>query len=45
MRREIERYTGQRLTPAKLPTRADVAARRMALFKERILKTVQEDEL
>jgi ATP-dependent RNA helicase DeaD len=45
MLREIERFTGQRLTPAKVPTRADVAARRMNLFKERILKTVREEEL
>jgi ATP-dependent RNA helicase DeaD len=45
MRREIERYTGQRLTPAKVPTRADVAARRLALFKEHLLKTLQEEDL
>lgn len=45
MVREIESYTGQRLTAAKVPTRADVAARRMALFKERIIKTLQEEEL
>jgi ATP-dependent RNA helicase DeaD len=45
MRREIERYTGQRLTPAKVPTRADVAARRLELFKARLLKTLQEEDL
>jgi ATP-dependent RNA helicase DeaD len=45
MMREIERYTRQRLTPAKVPTRADVAARRLLLFKERILKTLREEEL
>jgi ATP-dependent RNA helicase DeaD len=45
MMREIENYTGQRLTPKKVPTRADVAARRMALFKERILKALEGDEL
>jgi ATP-dependent RNA helicase DeaD len=45
MMREIERYTGQRLAAAKVPSRADVAARRMALFKEHILKTLQEEEL
>lgn len=45
MMREIEHYTGQRLTPKKLPSRADVAARRMALFKERLLKALQEEEL
>ena len=45
MMREIERYTGQRLTARKVPTCADVAARRMALFKERILKTLEEEGL
>jgi ATP-dependent RNA helicase DeaD len=45
MMREIERYTGQRLAAGKVPSRADVAARRMALFKEHILKTLQEEEL
>ena len=45
MMREIERFTGQRLVPAKVPTRADVAARRMALFKERILNILQEEEI
>ncbi len=39
---EIERYTGQRMQPMKLPTEADVAARRVALFKESILNTLQE---
>lgn len=43
--REIERYTGQRLIPKKVPSRADVAARRMALFKERLLKTLGEENL
>ncbi|MEN3365906.1 MAG: ATP-dependent helicase DeaD, partial [Burkholderiales bacterium] len=45
MMRDIERYTGQRLTPAKVPTQADVSARRMELFKQSILRTLQEDEL
>ncbi len=45
MMREIERFTRQRLTPAKVPTRADVVARRLALFKERILKTLQDEDL
>ena len=43
MLQQIERYTGQRITPMKSPTRADVAARRMSLFKERILKSFEED--
>jgi len=45
MLREIERFTKQRLTPVKMPTRADVAARRQVLFKERLLKTLQEVNL
>jgi ATP-dependent RNA helicase DeaD len=43
--RDIERYIGQRLTPLKLPTKADVAARRIALFKESIRKTLAEGDL
>ncbi len=42
---EIERYTGKRLTSKKIPSRADVAARRLALFKERIMKTLGEENL
>lgn len=42
MLREIERYTGQRVTAMKLPSRADVAARRSALFKEKLLTTLNE---
>jgi ATP-dependent RNA helicase DeaD len=45
MKREIEQYTGQRIEPMKMPTEADVASRRVALFKERILKTLQDAEL
>ena len=45
MMKNIERYTGQKMTTMRVPTQADVAARRMALFKERILKTVAEEEL
>jgi ATP-dependent RNA helicase DeaD len=45
MLREIERFTGQRLTAMKAPSPSDVAARRMALFKEAIIKTVEEEEL
>lgn len=43
MLQQIERFTGQRITSMKMPTRADVAARRMALFKERILKSFETD--
>ncbi|MGH2542495.1 MAG: DEAD/DEAH box helicase, partial [Ardenticatenaceae bacterium] len=45
MLREIERYTRQKIAPMKLPTPADVASRRMALFKEQILETVRERDL
>jgi ATP-dependent RNA helicase DeaD len=45
MLRMIESFTGQRLTPARVPSKADVAARRMALFKERILKSVNDEGL
>ena len=39
---EIERFTGQRLTAMKVPSRADVAARRTSLFKAKLLKTLNE---
>jgi ATP-dependent RNA helicase DeaD len=42
MLREIERYTGQRITAMKVPSRADVAARRTTLFKAKLLKTLNE---
>jgi ATP-dependent RNA helicase DeaD len=42
---DIERYTGQRIEPIKMPTQADIANRRIALFKERILNTLEEQEL
>jgi ATP-dependent RNA helicase DeaD len=45
MLQEIERFTRQRIDAMKMPTRADVAARRAALFKERIRKTLKEDDL
>ncbi|MFP5285573.1 MAG: DEAD/DEAH box helicase [Thermoanaerobaculia bacterium] len=45
MMAEIERYTGQRITPMKMPTQADVAARRIALFKDSIRKTLAEGDL
>lgn len=43
--RNIEQYIGQQIESMKIPTRAHVAARRIALFKERILKTLAEEEL
>ncbi|MCY7347536.1 MAG: DEAD/DEAH box helicase [Pyrinomonadaceae bacterium] len=45
MKREIEQYTKQEIKPMKLPTQADVASRRIAVFKERILKTLKDEEL
>ena len=45
MMRDIEKYTKQKIEPMKLPTKADVASRRMELFKERILNTLIEQEL
>jgi ATP-dependent RNA helicase DeaD len=45
MMREVERFTGQRIAPMRVPTEADVAARRVALFKERVLQTLNDGEL
>jgi ATP-dependent RNA helicase DeaD len=45
MLREIERFTGQRIEAIQMPSRADVAARRVALFKERLLKLIEEQDL
>jgi len=45
MMRDIERFTGQRIEAMKMPTRADVAARRAALFKESIRRTLKEEDV
>ena len=45
MMREIERYTGTQIKPMKMPTRADVAARRVSLFKDSIRQTITAGEL
>jgi ATP-dependent RNA helicase DeaD len=45
MLREIERFIGQRIQPMKLPTKAAIAARRLALFKEQMRKTLAEGDL
>jgi ATP-dependent RNA helicase DeaD len=45
MMREIERYTGMPIKPMKMPTSADVAARRISLFKDSLRKNVQEGDL
>ena len=43
--REIERYTGQRMTPMTVPTAADIAARRVAILKEALVKTIADENL
>jgi hypothetical protein len=45
MMREIERFTGAQIKPMKMPTRADVAAKRIGVFKETVRKTIAEGEL
>jgi ATP-dependent RNA helicase DeaD len=45
MLQDIERFTGQRVEPMKMPTPADVAARRSELFKESLRKAIGEAEL
>jgi ATP-dependent RNA helicase DeaD len=45
MLRDIERFTGQRIQPVKAPSRADVAARRVSLFKSMVLKTMSDEDL
>ncbi|HEX7153678.1 MAG TPA: DEAD/DEAH box helicase [Thermoanaerobaculia bacterium] len=45
MMREIERYTGMQIKPMKMPTRADVAAARIAAFKELLRKELAQGEL
>jgi ATP-dependent RNA helicase DeaD len=45
MMREIERFTGSPIKPMKFPTRADVAAKRISVFKETLRKTITEGDL
>jgi ATP-dependent RNA helicase DeaD len=45
MMREIERYTGTPIKPMKMPTRADIAAKRIGVFKDTIRKTIAEGDL
>ena len=45
MLRDIEAYTRQRIQPVKMPSKADVAARRTEMFKEQIRKTLAEENL
>ena len=45
MLRAIERATKQQITPMQLPTREDVADRRVAQFKEQITTAIEAQEL
>src|SRR5437763_7998059 len=45
MMREIERFTGTQIKPMKMPSRADVAAHRIAVFKETLRKELQNGDL
>jgi ATP-dependent RNA helicase DeaD len=45
MMREIERYTGTPIKPMKIPTHADLAAKRIGVFKDTVRKTIQEGDL
>lgn len=45
MLREIEKYTKQKIEPMRLPTQADMAARRITLLKEKIIATLTEQDL
>jgi ATP-dependent RNA helicase DeaD len=43
--RALEHYTGQRIERMTPPTQADIAARRIELFKEQILRVVEQEKL
>jgi ATP-dependent RNA helicase DeaD len=45
MMRDIEKFTGSVIKPMKMPTRADVAARRVQQLKETVRKTIEEGDL
>jgi ATP-dependent RNA helicase DeaD len=45
MKRDIENYTKQHIEPFRMPTPADVASRRVAILKERILDTLTKQDL
>jgi ATP-dependent RNA helicase DeaD len=45
MMREIERYTKTSIKPMKMPTQADVAARRVAQLKDTLRKEIAEGDL
>jgi ATP-dependent RNA helicase DeaD len=41
----IERFTGQKIAPMRMPSAADVAARRVALFKDQLRAAAKDDGL
>jgi ATP-dependent RNA helicase DeaD len=45
MMREIERFTRSPIKPMKMPTSADVAARRIGQLKEQVSKTIADEDL
>jgi ATP-dependent RNA helicase DeaD len=45
MKREIERYTNQQIEPMKLPTQADIVARRVSSLKEKIISALTDQDL
>jgi ATP-dependent RNA helicase DeaD len=45
MMRDIERFIGTQIKPMKMPTRADVAARRVSQLKDAIRKEVDQGDL
>jgi ATP-dependent RNA helicase DeaD len=45
LRREIEHFIGRSIPPMAMPTRADIAARRVQLFKDQILGIVENEDL
>jgi ATP-dependent RNA helicase DeaD len=45
MMREIERFTGTSIKPMKMPSRADVAAKRIEAFKSTLRKQLDEGDL
>ncbi|HEX7832538.1 MAG TPA: DEAD/DEAH box helicase [Thermoanaerobaculia bacterium] len=45
MMREIEKFTGLPIKPMKMPTKADLAAKRVNVFKDMVRKTIAEGEL
>ncbi|HZW05194.1 MAG TPA: helicase-related protein, partial [Anaerolineaceae bacterium] len=45
MLRYIERFTGQRIDPVRLPSLSEIEARRIALFKQELLDTLEAGNL